>query len=209
MWRSDEEHDFITDSMEKKRTARGAHNKVTHGGRVRFPADYMSKKELKAMNGAVNKYNLNLPMKWADFKKMPDDLKKQYILQLREQYGASDSKIAGMLGVSGWTLSHLCSELGIAIGKKGARPTLRVAQWEEFLNNSEKVGGEKMEKEISQIEPVRVAAPDLTVPKSGSLIFEGKANDALRTIQQLLMNENVRLSVMWEKLKSEVVADAE
>lgn len=125
MWLSDERYDFLSDSAEKKRIARGAHNRVTKGGRARFSTDYMTAKEIKAMNGAINEYNLNKPMEWKTFKAMPDDLKIQYIKSLRETYGANDTQIAKMFGVSGWTISALNAELGISLGKKGARPILR------------------------------------------------------------------------------------
>lgn len=44
---NDEKYVFITDCAEKKRTARGIHNKRTHngkGGKVLFPSDYLTRK---------------------------------------------------------------------------------------------------------------------------------------------------------------------
>lgn len=45
---NDEKYVFINDCAEKKRTARGIHNKRTHagkGGKVIFPSDYLTRKE--------------------------------------------------------------------------------------------------------------------------------------------------------------------
>jgi len=52
----DEQWVMIKDSIDKKNIARSSHNKRSHcgkGGSVKFPSDYMTKKELKAMNGEV------------------------------------------------------------------------------------------------------------------------------------------------------------
>lgn len=61
---TDEKFVFTSDVADKKRTARGAHNKKAHagkGGKVKFPADYMTKKELTAMSGEVKSYKMNSP----------------------------------------------------------------------------------------------------------------------------------------------------
>ena len=62
---TDEKFVFVSDVAEKKRTARGSHNKRTHcgrGGTVRFPSDNMTRKELSKMNGEVKSYRMNDPM---------------------------------------------------------------------------------------------------------------------------------------------------
>ena len=48
-WYTDEQYEMIRDSREKKSIAASAFKQKTHcgkGGRVKFPSDYMSKKEL-------------------------------------------------------------------------------------------------------------------------------------------------------------------
>lgn len=83
----DEEFLFHSDCHEKKVTARSARNTRTHNGKrgkVKFPSDYLTKKEIKAMSGEVKSYRLNEPMSWREFKAMPDDIKVTYIKLLRE-----------------------------------------------------------------------------------------------------------------------------
>ena len=78
----DETYAFISDVKDKKITARSARHTRTHcgkGGRVRFPSDNLSKKELQKMNGECKSFRLNDPMVWKEFKSMPDDLKITYI----------------------------------------------------------------------------------------------------------------------------------
>ena len=94
---TDEKYTFITDVAEKKRTARGAFNKRTHngkGGKVRFPSDYLSNKERNEMNGKVREYRMNSPITYSEFKKYPDDLKKNYVKRLRDMFDVSDTDIA-------------------------------------------------------------------------------------------------------------------
>ena len=55
---TDERYTFVSDVRDKKRTARGAFNKRTHcgkGGAVKFPSDFMSKKEIKLGGAGMNK----------------------------------------------------------------------------------------------------------------------------------------------------------
>ena len=78
----DEKFVFYEDVREKKTISRGSRYKRTHagkGGRVKLPSDYLSNKELKAMNGEVKSYHLNSPMLWSEFKSMPDDIQVLYI----------------------------------------------------------------------------------------------------------------------------------
>lgn len=99
----DEQWAMIEDSIDKKRTAASAFKQRTHcgkGGRVRFPSDFKSKKELKAMNGEVKSYRLNSAMSWDEFKSMPDDLKVAYINGIRERFSAPDKYVAEMFGIS-------------------------------------------------------------------------------------------------------------
>lgn len=86
---NDEKYVFITDCAEKKRTARGIHNKRTHagkGGKVIFPSDYLTRKEREAMNGEIKTYALNRPMRWKEFKLLPDDVRREYIENLQKRF---------------------------------------------------------------------------------------------------------------------------
>lgn len=101
----DEQYVMISDSIEKKKIARSSHNRKTHcgkGGRVKFPSDYLSKKELKAMNGDVKSYNLNRPMTWEEFRSMPKDLQIMYIKNF-----AMNSKFQILFLVRRWAFVNL------------------------------------------------------------------------------------------------------
>lgn len=108
MWMNDAEYEFKKDSAEKKNVARSSRSTRTHCGKrgaVKFPSDYMTKKELKAMNGECVSYkSLKEPMTFEDFKKLPKDLQKEYITYIRETFSVGDTDIAGMMGAS---VNHL------------------------------------------------------------------------------------------------------
>jgi hypothetical protein len=102
-WYPEEQWEMISDSIDKKRTAASAFKQRTHCGKsggVKFPSDYMSKKELNAMNGECVSYRLNAPLSWTEFKELPDDLKINYIKSLRNKFNVPDYDLAQMFDVS-------------------------------------------------------------------------------------------------------------
>ena len=115
---------FYDECADRKRTARGAFNKRTHNGKrggVKFPSDYLSKKEKRKMNGEIKVYKMNEPITYAEFKKYPDDLKKQYVNNLREKFDVSDTAIAEMMGINKRTLNRLLNIIDASGGRRGSR----------------------------------------------------------------------------------------
>lgn len=116
----DEQYIMISDSIEKKKIAHSSHNRKTHcgkGGRVKFPSDYLSKKELKAMNGDVKSYSLNKPMTWKEFRSMPQDLQIMYIKKLRNEFGVPDIVLSKAMGVCKSSFSKAMRDLNLSLGK--------------------------------------------------------------------------------------------
>lgn len=121
---TDEKYVFVTEVAEKKRTARGAFNKRTHNGKrggVKFPSDYLSKKEKNKMNGECKTYTMNAPITYAEFKTYPDDLKKQYVRKLRDMFDVSDTDLAEMMGTNKKTLNTCLNRIGASGGRRGSR----------------------------------------------------------------------------------------
>ena len=112
----DETYVFIHDVKEKCSAARSARNRRTHtgkGGRVRLPSDNLTKKELEAMNGEMKSYKLNSPITWEEFKAMPDDIKKIYLLGIHNKWNVPYSEIAKMMGSYQQKLAKVTKQLGI------------------------------------------------------------------------------------------------
>lgn len=119
-WMSDEKYTYIQDCKEKKSVAASAFKARTHcgkGGRVKFPSDYLTRKELNAMNGECKSYRLNAPMSWDEFKSLPDDLKVVYIKGLREKYGVPDTKLIELWGITAYMFNKWIKCLGLRQGK--------------------------------------------------------------------------------------------
>lgn len=101
-WMSDEKYEYIEDVKDKAFTARSARNKKGHtgkGGAVRTASDFMTKKQLDALNGECKTYRLGAPMSWDEFSKMPDDLKAMYIKNLRKKFNVPDLELATAMGI--------------------------------------------------------------------------------------------------------------
>ena len=119
-WMSEAEYELKQDCMEKKITARSAKSTRTHCGKsgaVKFPSDYLSKKELNAMNGECKSYRMNAPMSWKEFKSMPADLQRDYIRALRKTYNVPNNALAEMFGVTPQSVNKYLPEIGLAVGK--------------------------------------------------------------------------------------------
>lgn len=163
----DEEFAFRSDCREKSVTARSARNKRTHcgkGGRVKFPSDNLSKKELQAMNGEVKSYRLNEPLKWAEFREMPDDLKITYIKLLRERFNVPDCRIADMMGVNKVTFSHFMKTLGISSGSRtrGGDTKWSDSAWFAWVDGAPVPA--TMEETPEAVEQPVVETPEYVVP---------------------------------------------
>lgn len=73
------------------------------------------------MNGEIKVYKMNEPITYAEFKKYPDDLKKQYVNNLREKFDVSDTAIAEMMGINKRTLNRLLNIIDASGGRRGSR----------------------------------------------------------------------------------------
>lgn len=135
---TDEEYIFRQTSAERKRNGRGDFNKKRKGGRfVRLPSDNLTAKEKRALNSEVTKYNMNVPVAWADFKKWPQDLACEYIRRLEEAYHVRTDDIAGMMGIGTWTLQQHRHKLGCPAAAGGKRKPVDRAGWAAFIGANE------------------------------------------------------------------------
>lgn len=105
--------DFEYDAMQKKRIARGDHNRKRKSRKCTLPSDYLTPAEMKRRNGEVKQYNLSRPMPFEEFQAMPEDLQAEYLRFLRARFAASDRKIAEMMGVSHPVIARYREKLGV------------------------------------------------------------------------------------------------
>lgn len=220
---TDEKFTFISDVREKKVTGYSASKRRTHSGKrgkVSFPSDNLTKKELRNMSGECKSYRLNEPMKWAQFKAMPDDLKITYIKLIREKYNADGKNIAEMLGICYGSYSREINRLGISTGinsrghytkwdKEGflawcngvslpaaeadGETTVEEEEIIETLEEYEPVSG----TEEPEQEEAKETVWNRVIPKAGNMIFEGTAQEVMETVAVLLGGANVRVNLTW------------
>ena len=131
----DETWCFISDVRDRKRTARGANNKVRGGGRtVKLPADYMTRKEREALNGEVTTYALDKPVSWEEYKEWPDEIQAKYMGGLIIKYNATCEAVGSMMGVHRQTIQTERRRLGI---KTGHQCKLKEEEWNGFLRQGQ------------------------------------------------------------------------
>ena len=214
---NDEKYVFITDCADKKRTARGIHNKRTHngkGGKVLFPSDYLTRKEREAMNGEVKTYVLNRPMRWKEFKMLPDDVRREYIENLQKRFDVQQKDLAAMFGVSVQTVGLETKKLGIKFPHRGGWANTNNGGFRAFCAEEPKADPveaptetKPSAPEVAADPPEEVKAPDAPpvqnrggAPKSGSLCFENTTTtEALNLVYSVLGPASVaKLSVSWE-----------
>lgn len=160
----DEQYVMISDSIEKKKIAHSSYNRKTHcgkGGRVKFPSDYLSKKELKAMNGDVKSYNLNRPMTWKEFRSMPQDLQIMYIKKLRNEFGVPDSILAKSMGVCKSTFSETMRDLKLSLGKSAGAKSRQWMDSEKSFKFSEYWNRFKNKEDVVEEDGVGDEAEDV------------------------------------------------
>ena len=128
-------NDFDYDALQKKRLARSDRCRKRSTRKCTLPSDYLTPTERKRRNGEMKTYNLSKPMTYAEFLAMPDDLQAQYLRSLRWRFGASDKRIAEMMGVSHPVIKKHRDRLGIRIapGTRLPQTELNKEEWAAWV----------------------------------------------------------------------------
>lgn len=131
-------NEFDYEVKQKKDLARSAAHRVcgSKSTKCDLPSDHLTEAQKRALSGPVESYNLGGPMKWAEFKRLPDDLKKQYLTNLRDTYRASDDMLGMMFGVTGQAVYKLRSALGVKrLDPHQRRSHETEREWAAFIHN--------------------------------------------------------------------------
>lgn len=201
---SDIEYEFTRDIIDKKVTARSARSTRTHNGKrgaVKFPSDYKTKKEIKAMSGKVITYpSLKKPMSWDEFKNLPNDLKKEYITFIRDEFGAPDKYIAEFFGVSTNTLSTYFVDLKLNKGKGSGGAKWKKMCFEDWCKGGRPDVDPNTAIDLKAPEKVTHTRPSgyFAVPTTGAMSFESDVAQALSTINMILGEKRAKLTITWE-----------
>lgn len=204
-------NDFDYEVLQKKRLAKNAKAKV-NGSRSKkctMPDDYLTPAQRAKLNGPVRTWKLDRPMLWTDFNAMPDDLQREYLQKLRDQFHVGDTQIADMMCVTHATVGKRRRELGIVSdGNTRIRP--KAEQIDAFCDWIEGAipGPETEPEEEPEQEPEFTSIPVLprTVQvNGGSFTVTGPAQDALATLSEFF-RDNTRVgafTITYEYEKEE------
>lgn len=125
------------DERERKSLARMSRYKK-NGSKtqyVRLPQTYMTEKEICKMHGEIKTLSLGKKYSKDEFLAFNDDLRRLYVQNLIDNYGARRKDIADMLGLSYGGFVHMCRRLfPVSPFKnegKGAKPT---KEWLDFVD---------------------------------------------------------------------------
>lgn len=202
-------NDFDFDAMQKKNIARSAYARKT-GARPRkvtMPSDYLTNAQKKELNGKMTTYNLSKPMAFAEFKAMPQDLQREYISKLRNEYHASAMQIGIMLGCADETARRLIRDLNFDTNMHMVMNSEQKQRWlawqgitpdsdepmpdpeeqpnTEPENKAEPIAPTAPVAPVAPVAPIAPIAPTCSAMQGGKLRLTGTAEeilDSLRTV---------------------------
>lgn len=125
-------NDFDYDCMQKKRIAMGAfaHINRKRGG-CSLPSDTLTEKQRKEKNGEVKSYNITRPMPWHEFKKMPEDLKREFFRNM-QSFGGTAKWLAEEMGASAQTIIAYAERVGAPFRRGGRNAGMwqrKIMEW--------------------------------------------------------------------------------
>lgn len=153
----------------------------------------------------MHTYQLGAPMSWAEFKSLPDDLKRQYIRSLREKFNVNAVKLAEMFGANESYLRGIIRELGLGEKTHRNMSAAQVIAWEAFWKGEpEKTSAnnespEEYEEEEAVIELPKTEEKMSTrcAINSGTVVFKGKAPDIAIALMKFLGDNEYTISVAF------------
>ena len=162
-------NDFDYDALQKKkRIAAGARHmkRGSRSKRCSLPSDNLTPAQLKRRNGPVSTYKLDAPMRWDDFKAMPEDLQKKYLTGLIETYHGTNEMLGDMFYVHPTHVGAVKKALGVISNNPhkltGEKKAIRDQMWAAFCNGV--VGGgdavKETPREPEKVETLPVRRPD-------------------------------------------------
>lgn len=146
--------EFEYDSYIKKNIAHSAARRKGGSKSRKCPlsTDNMSRKQWEERCGKIVSYQIGRPMVWADFNKLPRDLKEEYMNSLIQKYSANARNMADMFGVSVATVFRVVKKENLNVEfLKGRHPSgNKQEQFQKFLAGENEF--EEIAEEVSTIE---------------------------------------------------------
>lgn len=216
-------HDFDFDVMQKKQIARSARHRVcgSKSKKCGLPSDHITEAQWKKRNGSVVTMNLNVPMNWQEFKKLPNDLQKEYVMNVIKKFSCKINNFADLFGVHRMTVKKKMVELGIdmSLFKPGERmneeqretfeawacPVMKKQSASQDTNSNDDSHIEEDPKTDTLNQFEKMALPlnsmdHLEIEYSGVINFSG----VLMALYQFAGNSPVKLKISMDKVEDHV-----
>ena len=224
-------HDFDFDVKEKKKLVQSARRRVcgSRSKKCTLPSDHLTPAQWKKKNGSIVTMNLNIPLMWEEFKALPVDLQKEYIMRCIARFNCNMSSFAELFGVHFTSIKRKFINLGIDMSLFQAGKKMTKEQKTEFENwlspTSPEIktqdATEEKEKELKHADISHTYPPDfpsttdiafdrLTFPLEGMDRFDmeyiGDLNFAqiMMALYQFANHSPVKLKISVEKVKPDV-----
>lgn len=104
-------------------------NRLAQSGRLAGFKVHPSLDQKKAEKAEVSAMNINEPMYYSDFKKLPKTMQKLYLENLFETYRCTTSAVAKMMRCSAGNIRLIASELGIKKKRGNAKTDEAFTEW--------------------------------------------------------------------------------
>lgn len=202
--------EFDYDCYKKKNVAHSAARRKcgSKSKRCTLPSDHMTAKQWNERCGQVVSYNIGKPIQWAEFSKLPKDLKEEYMNNLIEKYSANARTMAEVFGVSVATVFRVVKNENLNVKfLKGKHPSGEKGEaFRKFMDGDVESTPEMIEQCIETVEYATEktnSAVDAKMTKldgftmnfSGEIDVDMIAN-SLRYI--LGQNKNARVQIICE-----------
>lgn len=151
----------------------------TGKGPIRFPSDYLTNKEKKAMNGECKTYKLDGPCTWAEFKSMPRDIQIQWVKRQQESYGVNYRMLGRLFDTHQTTVGKYFAAHGLPdcngqhMERNLRAVAVREAKWEAFCNGV--VGGGSkpdIEESRAAVEEIEEAVAEIEKEVSEEIVSD-------------------------------------
>lgn len=154
--------------------------------------------------------NLNKPMSWDEFKQMPIDLQKEYVLKCVDTYGCRMSDFARLFGVNAVTVKRNFEKLSLSPNPFHAGERMSKEQrtvFDAWISGKEDAKDEEQPEEEQKDESVPVAKYDkITIPHDGcdhlEMSFSGLIDyfNIMTSIYQFANGSPIRLKISVDKV---------
>lgn len=150
--------EFDYDCYRKKNVAHSAARRKggSKSKKCSLPSDRMTQKQWNERCGQIMSYSIGKPMAWAEFSKLPKDLKEEYMNNLIEKYNANARTMAEVFGVSVATVFRIVKNEDLSVTfLKGKHPSgEKYEAFRRFMEGNASVEEDVVNNDVETFEEV-------------------------------------------------------